>query len=179
MLLITVIIVIIIILLLIVISCMYFPSWDVYNYHMFHKMVRLYGPPTFVDPYKKGVSIWKFDKNNINYIKHPFKRIMMIDTKEDPLYITITYDIDSKKICDILLLDKSIIYDRTLNELTIRGQHIYTILSLFVYIDKFNNDIVKKQELKYYLTTSKKNMKINYDHMVGVKKTNLIKLIET
>lgn len=170
---------IIIVFLIIIVSSICYPKWGVYNYHLFHKIYRMYGPPTFVDPFKKGAGIWKFDKNNINYNKIPFKRIMILDTKTDPLYITITYDIDSKKMCDILQLDKSIVYDRTTNELTLRGGDIHTILSLFVFIDKYNRDIVKKTDSSQFLVNTHKELLNNYNYLLGVKKNNMLKLIET
>jgi hypothetical protein len=169
---------IIIILLLIILCVSYYPKWDVYNYHLFHKLIKFYGPPTFVDPYKKGVAVWKFNKNNDGYGKIPFKRIMMLDTNTEPLFITITYDIDSKKMCDILELDKSIIYDRTSNELTLRGKDIPTIMAMFVFIDKYNQDKIKKSDSSKIMKNKKKEMLDNYKYLLDVKKNMLTKLIE-
>ena len=154
-------------------SCLTKPHWGVKPYIEYHKLVKKFGKPSFINSSPGGSAVWtKFGKCS------PFVRIMIVDeqvTNCNFIYVSINYHIDPKKMSDILSISDSIMYDKLKEEVTVRCNTLETSIATIVMVYNVHTDIITNSQVdsglvyKDYMSNARKHAVNNYRILQSIK----------
>lgn len=132
-------------------GCLYRPYWRLGPRLAYHRTVKQFGRPSFLNHNSNGVAVWKIFKDSC-----PFTRIMIVDENVphdkpmehcDYFYGTIKYSIDTEMRLAVYDISKSVMYDSLKEELTVRCQSLEAVMATMILVDKVNKKLVTHGEV--------------------------------
>lgn len=135
--------IVILTILLIVCSCLNKELWGIQSKDELNKIVNMFGVPT--EKYSNPGGFAKWDKINREI---PLNNITVFDNNfnKEYVHINIKYEMDSKKIQDVISLYDGIIYDDTKDELIVSSDSFSKGMYILRTIINFHNNLITQEE---------------------------------